>query len=160
MSPAIKTTIDFRQSLHLLTKRQDAGYKDCEIDIISQLKGYSFEDINAMHFLMRSSGNCRLIKIRIGNSTLKISASGGYRLIVICNSEYQHIALLNIYPKRGKHSKSDLTPSEVKDLVRNYWNEVKGNRLQDFPMPKEEFPVGETENQKIDGESNDKLATE
>ncbi len=74
-------------------------------------------------------GNVRVIKLRIQNSQLNYSSSQGYRLIILCNKNHNHIVLLEIYPKKGRYSKSDLTKREYKDLIELYSQELKSGQL-------------------------------
>jgi len=123
------STTSFRESLNKLTKREDSGYKSCNKDICDELKEASFTDIFNRHFLIKQSGQIRLIKLRIQNSDQKLSSAAGYRLIIICNPKHNHVALLEIYPKKGKYSKPDLTKHEYKDIVNCYGDELKKNEL-------------------------------
>src|SRR6187549_1655557 len=113
----------------MLTKREDSGYKSCGTDICNELKAASFDDIFNRHFLIRQTGEIRVIKLRIQNSDQNLSSAAGYRLIIICNPKHDHVALLEIYPKKGKYSKTDLTKHEYKDIVNSYGNELKKNEL-------------------------------
>ena len=123
------STTTFRESLNKLTKREDSGYKSCNTDICHELKEATFEDIFNRHFLIKQSGQIRLIKLRIQNSDQNLSSAAGYRLIIICNPKHDHVALLEIYPKKGKYSKTDLTKHEYKDIVNCYGDELKRNVL-------------------------------
>jgi hypothetical protein len=123
------STSTFRESLKLLMKRDDSGYKSCCTDLCNELKNASFDDIYSRHFLVRESGDIRIIKLRIQNSYLNVSSAAGYRLIILCNRKIGHIAFLEIYPKKGKHSKSNLTKYEFKDIVNKYGAELKAGQL-------------------------------
>ena len=123
------STSAFRESLNKLTKREESGYKSCITDICNELKAASFDDIFNRHFLIRQTGVIRVIKLRIQNSDQNLSSAAGYRLIIICNPKHDHVALLEIYPKKGKYSKTDLTKHEYKDIVNCYGNELKRNEL-------------------------------
>jgi mRNA-degrading endonuclease RelE of RelBE toxin-antitoxin system len=126
------TTSVFRNSFQKLTKRDDSGYISCRDDISICFKEQSFDDIYVRNHLLRQMGGLRVIKIRIQNSHLTLSSAAGYRLIICCNPTKNHIVFLDIYPKRGKYSKSDLLPSEFKDLLKVYSKELKDGSLQKF----------------------------
>ena len=123
------STSAFRESLNKLTKREDSGYKSSNTDICNELKAASFDDIFNRHFLIKQSGEIRLIKLRLQNSDQNLSSAAGYRLIIICNPKHDHVALLEIYPKKGKYSKTDLTKHEYKDIVNCYGDELRKNEL-------------------------------
>jgi len=76
--PNFVSTSTFRESLKKLTKRSDSGYKSCHLDICNELKDVSFDDIFNRHFLVRESGDLRIIKLRIQNSDLNMSSAAGY----------------------------------------------------------------------------------
>lgn len=122
-------TSNFRNSSNLLTKRIENGYGACLNDVCNNLKNLSFKDIAARHFLIKKIGNLSVIKLRIQNSDQKLSSAAGYRLILVCNENHDHVALLEIYPKRGKYSKNDLTKTEYKNILNTYGIELKSGSL-------------------------------
>ena len=123
------STSNFRESLNKLTKRADSGYKSCCEDLCNELKNVTFDDIFSRHFLIKESGDVRVIKLRIQNSDQNLSSAAGYRLIIICNRKHDHVALVEVYPKKGKYSKMDLTKVEYKNTVNNYGIELKSDQL-------------------------------
>ncbi len=124
------STSSFREAKSLLLKRKENGYNSCVKDICEALKDLDFESINNLHFLVREIGDLRVIKVRLQNSEQNLSSSQGFRLIILCNRKYSHVALLKLYPKRGKYSKSDLTKHEYKELLTIYSNEVKAKSIK------------------------------
>jgi len=72
-----------------------------------------------------SISSFREAKVRLQNSEQNLSSAQGFRLIILCNKKYHYVALLKLYPKRGKYSKSDLTKHEYKELLTIYSNELK-----------------------------------
>jgi hypothetical protein len=131
------STSNFRESLYKLTKRADSGYKSCCKDLCDELKDASFDDIYNRHFLIKESGDLRVIKLRIQNSDQNLSSAAGYRLIIICNRKYDHIAFVDVYPKKGKYSKMDLTKVEYRNTVNNYGVELKSDQLVTHDINKE-----------------------
>jgi hypothetical protein len=127
----------FRNSCSLITKRAENGYGSCKKDICNELKDLTFDNIASRHYLVKQIGHLRVIKLRIQNSDQNISSAAGYRLIIICNSKYDHIAFLEIYPKKGKYSKSDLTKTEYKNILNTYGNELKNGTLVPHNINKE-----------------------
>jgi hypothetical protein len=125
-------TYDFLEQLQKLTKRSDSGYSSCLNDIRQNFKNQTFDDIYARHYLLRQTGELRLIKIRIPNSNLHYSSAAGYRLIIICNPLKKHVAFLYIYPKKGKYSESDITLSHIKALLKTYGRQLKDGSLARF----------------------------
>jgi hypothetical protein len=131
------STSSFRNSLTLLTKRPDSGYKSCPKDLCNALKDLSFEDIFNRNFLIREMGPLRVIKIRVQNSDLKYSSAAGYRAIIACNVKYDHVAFLEIYPKKGKYSKADLRKNEYKEIIDVYGKELKSGTLVKHDITKD-----------------------
>lgn len=121
----------------MLCKRKDTGYNSRSTDICDALKELSFDDIFNLHFLIREIGDLRVIKLRLKNSELNLSSADGYRLILVCNKKHDHVGLLKIYPKRGKHSKMDLSKSEYKELLKIYGAELKTGKLKSHDLQKE-----------------------
>ncbi len=120
----------FREAKIQLLKRKENGYSSCVKDICEALKGLDFESIYNLHFLVREIGDLRVIKVRLQNSEQNLSSAQGFRLIILCNKKHHHVALLKLYPKRGKYSKSDLTKHEYKELLTVYANELKANTIK------------------------------
>jgi len=125
----ILSTSTFREAKDLLIKRPENGYGSCCKDICDALTDLTFDDIYNLHFLIRETGDIRIIKVRLKNSFQKIGSSSGYRLIILGNKKYNHIALLKIYPKRGKYGQSDLRDFEYKELLKTYSKELVEKRL-------------------------------
>ena len=117
-------TSSFRESLKLLTKRPNLGYSACADDIRHDFSKKSLDDIYGQHYLVTQRGQARIIKARIKNPLLNTGAAGGYRVIFICNLKRSHAALLTVYPKKGKYSKTDLTEAEYRELLQTYIEEI------------------------------------
>jgi hypothetical protein len=131
------STSSFREAKKLLTKRRENGYSSCPKDICDALKDLDFDSIFNLHFLVREIGEVRVIKLRLKNSDQNLSSAQGFRLIILCNKRYRHVALLKIYPKRGKYSKSDLTKHEYKELLTIYRNELKDGSVKELDVKNE-----------------------
>jgi predicted aldo/keto reductase-like oxidoreductase len=128
-TPTFYSIHSFRNSLEYICKREKNGYHSCAADICNRFAGYSFEDIWEMHFRILDQENIRIIKIRVPNSFLNLSASDGFRLIVCCNKKDQSITFLNVYPKRGKLAQFDQSKDEFKQQLRSYGSDKKGGAL-------------------------------
>jgi hypothetical protein len=125
----IVSSSSFRASFQILSKRIDSGYNSCSTDICNELSNLTFDDISNKNYLVRQMGDLKVIKLRIQNSALGLSSAAGYRLIVICNKKQDHVALLEIYPKKGKYSKSDLRKDEYKEILNTYGTELRAKTL-------------------------------
>jgi hypothetical protein len=125
----IVSTSTFRKSKNLLIKRPENGYSTCCKDICDALNNLTFDDIYQLHHLIKQSGEIRVIKVRIKNSQLNLSSSAGFRLIIVCNKKHDHVALLKIYPKKGKYGQSDLRPFESQELFKTYASELSSGVL-------------------------------
>ena len=87
-----------------------------------------------MKMRLKDLGEIRVLKIRIPNSHQNLSSSNGWRLIVCCHKKYECIALLNIYPKRGKGSQLDQSPEETKNQLREYLANRTDNTLVEYKL--------------------------
>ena len=134
MSLNFCSTQTFRQSVERLCKRRSDNNHSCEKDISKHLKDWSFNDIFEMKMRLKDLGEIRVLKIRIPNSHQNLSSSNGWRLIVCCHKKYECIALLNIYPKRGKGSQLDQSPEETKNQLREYLANRTDNTLVEYKL--------------------------
>lgn len=125
------STTNFRENFALLTKRPDAGYGSCRADIIGEFRNLTISDVAQKHYLVREMGKVRVIKLRIQNTELGLSSAAGYRLIIVCNQNerHNHVCLISVYPKKGKHGKVDLTKNEFRDILNAYGGELTNNAL-------------------------------
>lgn len=82
----------FKNEVKNLCKKEKNGYHFCKQDICNKFKYMSFDDIWEMATRMRESGDVRLIKVRIPNSILNLSASDGFRVIMCCNKTIMLVA--------------------------------------------------------------------
>lgn len=129
MSPSFYSIPTFRNSLVLLCRKEKNGYHSCKKDICDLLKGLSFDDIWVMNFRIRDMDSIRVIKIRVKNSFLNLSSADGFRLIVCCNKKNNAVALLNIYPKRGKLGIANQSKDEFMRQLKMYITDKKNNSL-------------------------------
>lgn len=119
----------FRSSLDQLCKKERNGYHLCKNDIYKALENMSFKDIWELNYLIKDSGNIRVIKLRVPNSFQNLSSADGFRLIICCNRTYEMITFLNLYPKRGKLGMADQTKEDFKRQLNLYGSCLKDSLL-------------------------------
>ena len=119
------STSTFRQSIITLCKKERNGYHKCQKDICDRFKDLSFEDIWMLTTKLKDLDNIKIIKVRVPNSHLNLSAADSFRVIIVCDKRDNSIAFLEIYPKRGKLSKLDISQEEIKRLLKQFIAEKK-----------------------------------
>ncbi|GAA4328084.1 hypothetical protein [Flaviaesturariibacter amylovorans] len=82
-----------------------------------------------MNYRLGGGGAVALIKIRVQNSKQNLSGADGFRLIVRCDTAANEVALLHMYPKRGKLGMLDMPSGEAKRLVKEYMSEKAAGKL-------------------------------
>ena len=127
----------FRDSLESLCKKEKYGYSSCIKDIENVFKDLTFDQIWDLHTRLIENGDVRVIKVRIPNSGQNLSKSDGFRLIILCNKKYKHIALLNVYAKRGKLAQLDQAKEQTKYQVSCYAKNLKESSLVVYKLGEE-----------------------
>jgi mRNA-degrading endonuclease RelE of RelBE toxin-antitoxin system len=124
-----KCTQTFENDIHDLTKKPSDGYSNVKSDISKQLDGISIEDAYQIGDCLRYIGTSKLVKLRVGNSSLGLGKSKGYRLIYLVSKNKNQLILCHIYPKRGKFSKSDITDTQVASIISEVLRQVSDQTL-------------------------------
>lgn len=116
----------------LSKKKKQKYYQSIDQEIVDFFKAHpDFDSIWSSQTHTYEASGVRVMKIRLPNRTQKQGKSGGYRLILLANSNDQSIALLYIYPKIGPDGKSSIEKSEENDLVKAYVREKKAGTLHE-----------------------------
>jgi hypothetical protein len=126
----------FSSDISTLTKKPQEGYSSVKEDIKNLFDGLSFEAIFSFQCI-RQIGKSKLIKTRLPISSAGIGSRGGFRLVLIANPKNNHVTLCHIYPKKGKHAKATISPSETADILTELFDEMQKKTLTpvDFLMP-------------------------
>ena len=96
----------------------------------------TFEKVYESNYFIQAKAGLKIIKIRLPNKTMNQGKSGGYRLILACNSKTESIVLLTVYPKLGNLGKSDLETSELTKLLKGLKMDIAENSLKNYSTPK------------------------
>lgn len=96
----------------------------------------TFAKVYESSYFVQQKGFLRIIKVRLPNPTMKQGKSGGFRLILCCNSNTQNIAILTAYPKMGKLRKDDLEVDELAKLLKEMKTDIDKSRLVEYPFKK------------------------
>lgn len=89
----------------------------------------TFQKVYDSNYFIQAQGGKKIIKVRLPNKTMNQGKSGGYRLIIACNSNTTSVVLLTIYPKLGKLSKSDLETGELTKLLKGLKTNISEKKL-------------------------------
>ncbi|MGB1241853.1 MAG: hypothetical protein ACPG49_04990 [Chitinophagales bacterium] len=124
--------------------RQDISEEYSEIEDIVELlqKGIAIKFGNSL-------GQKTMFKTRIPNATMREGKSGGYRIISIVDKNEEELVFLEVYPKKGKFAKKDLSQSEYIALLKKYLEQVLENTLKEVNI-NDELKVIEEENPTIE----------
>lgn len=123
---------DFCNSLSKLISNNKYGYSSCRTDIVSLLKDLSFEELLLLKDNIYHSEPFIIKKTRVANSGLKLSKRDGFRLLLVINVNTKQIALLYVFPKRGKYSMSNVNQADIDKFISDYVYEFENNLLKEF----------------------------
>jgi len=129
------SSLTFNKSIDNLKKKKKYNYSNVLIDSTKEIKDITLLD----DYLKKSDviskmedGHKKiLVKTRIPNSAMKVGKSAGFRIISIIDYDRNHINFLEVYPKKGKLGKSDLSNGEYKSLLEEYINQLKDSSLDE-----------------------------
>lgn len=131
----------FLQNLEKLEKKGKKNYLKIRQDISDEYN--EIEDIltllqKGIAIKMGSFlGQKTMFKTRIPNSTMKEGKSGGYRLISIADKDEEELVFLEVYPKKGKFAKADLTEKEYIILLKEYLKQALEQTLKEIDIKDE-----------------------
>lgn len=69
MALVFQSIATFRYAVANLCKKPVDGYTSCKADIHKCFEGLTFPDIWEKHYLIRSAGDIRIIKVRLPQNT-------------------------------------------------------------------------------------------
>ncbi|MEM7659061.1 MAG: hypothetical protein AAF399_23265 [Bacteroidota bacterium] len=126
----------FFNSLHKLRKKPKDGYENVAADICNilqtpALSSTEFVCISDTIQHIQDGNKLILVKTRFPNSAMKEGKRGGFRVITIVNLEEDTITLLEVYPKKGKYGKQDLSIGEYRELLKAYILAIREDSLQE-----------------------------
>jgi len=109
---------------HLIKK-----YPTIQTDICKELSNLSFEEIFAKKYVLKDSGNYKILKVRISNTQQNKGKSAGFRLILFLNKSNEEVCFLYIFSKIGSEGKDNISPQEIKIFMNILKNERENDTL-------------------------------
>lgn len=77
-------------------------------------------------------GELIVIKLRLPDKKQRLSRKDGFRLIYLVSKTDEIVVFLDIYPKNGPLQQLDIADEELKNLIRQFVNEVQLGILEDY----------------------------
>ncbi len=141
-----KAIDNFLQSLEKLERKGKKNYLRIRQDICEL-----YSDIEDVLDLLKSDvivhlGDKLVLKTRVANTTMREGTSGGYRVINIIDEKEQEVIFLEVYPKKGKFAKSNLSKNERLSLLKEYLEQALENTLKEVDI-NDELKVIDSENE-------------
>jgi hypothetical protein len=112
---------------HLIKK-----YPTIQTDICKELNNLSFEEIFAKKYILKDSGNYKILKVRISNAQQNKGKSAGFRLILFLNRSNEEVCFLHIFSKIDSEGKDNISPQEIKIFMNILKNERDNDTLQEL----------------------------
>lgn len=109
-------------------------YPTVQKDISNEFDGLTFQEIFQKKYILKDSGDHKILKIRIANSEQNKGKSAGFRLIAVLDRKKELIVFIAIYPKVGNQGKDNLSKEELKDCLNTYKKEAKTDTLTEIDL--------------------------
>lgn len=125
---------DFTSALKDLTKPKYANtYGTVKKEIDNFFAEYAtFNQVWTKNYMLYENSFVKINKVRLENEAQNSGKSGGFRLIILCDSRTREIGLLYIYPKVGPKGKVSVNLNFSKMLVKNYLAAKKSGLLKKY----------------------------
>lgn len=124
------TTSSFRKDIQQLTRKPKDGYTSVIDDICNTLQTMPDNILRDTNDRIRQEQSFRVVKLRIGNSKMRLPKNDGFRLIYWVSTQKDNLVLLRIYPKRGAFAANNLTNTEFLRLLKEMVEENRRQELQ------------------------------
>lgn len=126
-------------------KKRPGQYGNVLADIGDEFsRDCSPQSILAQGALLLDHDEIKVLKIRVGNSTMKKGQRGGYRLIAVMIATAEECVFLHAYPKLGSAAKVDVQKAELLVMVQSFWEELEQGSLRPITFGPE-MEIGELE---------------
>lgn len=131
---SFKTITSFRSRLSNLLKVRRKVYANVENEIKREFAGKPIEQIRQNNDMILLEGDLIVIKLRLPDKKMRLSRKDGFRLIYLVSKTDEIVVFLDIYPKNGPLQQLDIADDELKNLIRQFVNEVQLGVLEDYLM--------------------------
>lgn len=129
---SFKTITSFRSRLSGLLKVRRKVYANVENEIKREFTGKPIEQIRQNNDMILLEGDLVIIKLRLPDKKQRLSRKDGYRLIYLVSKTDEIVVFLDIYPKNGPLQQLDIADDELKNLIKQFINEVQLGMLEDY----------------------------
>jgi hypothetical protein len=103
---------------------------------MKEIKRYTIDALWTSNMKIREGNGFKVLKVRCGNSVLRLSKPAGYRFLVLVSKISGHVYLLTVYPKKGKFAVSNLNDAEIIRILTQFSeDQAAGNCKQVWPVP-------------------------
>lgn len=131
---SFKTIDSFRSRLSDLLKVRRKVYANVENEIRREFAGKPIEQIRQNNDMILLEADLIVIKLRLPDKKQRLSRKDGFRLIYLVSKIDEIVVFLDIYPKNGPLQQLDIADDELKNLIRQFVNEVQLGILEDYLM--------------------------
>jgi len=129
---SFKTITSFRSRLSGLLKVRRKVYANVENEIKRDFTGKPIEQIRQNNDMILLEGELIVIKLRLPDKKQRLSRKDGFRLIYLVSKTDEIVVFLDIYPKNGPLQQLDIADEDLKNLIRQFVNEVQLGILEDY----------------------------
>lgn len=117
-----------------LKKVRRGVYSSVEDDVRTAFTGQDIETIRTNRDMILMEGQLLVIKLRLPDTSQRLSKKDGYRLIYIVSQISEIVVFLDIYPKNGPEQQLSINSNALKLLIKEFIDESTSGTLATYTI--------------------------
>lgn len=127
-------TSSFLGRVKRLKKVRRGVYSSVEEDVKAAFSGQDIESVRANRDMILMVDQLLVIKLRLPDSSQRLSKKDGYRLIYLVSKISETVVFLDIYPKNGPEQQLSINNNALKLLIKEFIDESSSGTLATYTI--------------------------
>lgn len=127
-------TSSFLGRVKRLKKVRRGVYSSVEEDVKAAFSGQDIESVRANRDMILMVDQLLVIKLRLPDSSQRLSKKDGYRLIYLVSKISETVVFLDIYPKNGPEQQLSINNNALKLLIKEFIDEASSGTLATYTI--------------------------
>lgn len=127
-------TSSFIGRVKRLKKVRRGVYSSVEEDVKAAFSGQDIESVRANRDMILMVDQLLVIKLRLPDSSQRLSKKDGYRLIYLVSKISETVVFLDIYPKNGPEQQLSINNNALKLLIKEFIDESTSGTLATYTI--------------------------
>lgn len=127
-------TSSFLGRVKRLKKVRRGVYSSVEEDVKAAFPGQDIESVRANRDMILMVDQLLVIKLRLPDSSQRLSKKDGYRLIYLVSKISETVVFLDIYPKNGPEQQLSINNNALKLLIKEFIDESSSGTLATYTI--------------------------